>query len=270
MSLDCPSCRNELNELPAGSGYFVCEICGKTFRKRRKASAKKTVSKLRFEPKVKYRPWEYFLAFFGVPVHGMRDNLRRTFPWVCVITTTIVVIISLNAFRYLDVLVPEWGFIPNDPLRKAGITYLTAFFLHADFGHLLTNMYFLLVFGDLLEEEIGHLKFFILLVLATVVGNVVHGLLDSSSDIPLIGASGGVSGVILYFAMQFPKSKFGILVLFQWVQIPATLYVAFWILFQLVGAIDQVAGVSNVSSLAHLAGAVMGYLLWRRWRHAKT
>ena len=83
-----------------------------------------------------------------------------------------------------------------------------------------------------------------------------------------IGASGGISGLIVYYALKFPKIRLGILLFFvHWVRAPAVAFIFFWIIFQFVTATEQVLGVTNISALGHLGGAAVGILFWLFWRN---
>jgi len=143
---------------------------------------------------------------------------------------------------------------------------LTSFLLHGGILHLVSNMYFLLVFGDNVEDALGKAGYLGLIVAAALVGDLLHVIFDPRPQIPVVGASGGISGVILYYALKFPRAALGILLrilfYFRWVSLPAYVYVGFWVLLQILGAFQQVAGVTNVSALAHLGGASVGAAAW--------
>jgi membrane associated rhomboid family serine protease len=156
--------------------------------------------------------------------------------------------------------------VPADAWRSGGVTWLTAFFLHGGWLHLVSNVYFLLVFGDNVEDNLGHGRYLVLLILAAAVGDVTHLLADPHSTIPSIGASGGISGVIAYYALKFPHARLGFLWSYywsyHWVSIPAWSAFAVWALLQGVGIFEQLSGFSHVSAAAHLGGAVTGLVFW--------
>ncbi len=97
-------------------------------------------------------------------------------------------------------------------------------------------------------------------------------LLIPRGDVPSIGASGGISGLIAFYAFKFPHARLGFLLRFgfifipKWIQFPAWCAFLFWLLLQFLGAFEQISGFSNVSSLAHLGGTAVGVALWRFWR----
>jgi membrane associated rhomboid family serine protease len=114
-----------------------------------------------------------------------------------------------------------------------------------------------------------------LILAAAFAGDVLHVTLDPHSDVPAVGASGGISGVIVFYALQFPHAKLGVMFryfyyLFRWVTMSAFAALILWLALQIFGAFAQVGGFSRVSSLAHLGGAAVGFGLWLlyRWRQA--
>ncbi len=136
--------------------------------------------------------------------------------------------------------------------------------------HLLSNLYFLLLCGDCVEDYLGPWRWLVLLLAATVTGDMVHLAGDPHSSIPCIGASGGIAGLLDFYALELPRARLGLLLRlywrFRWLQLPAWAAFGVWLVLQGVGAYLQLAGFSNVSSLAHLGGAGTGFLLWLGWR----
>lgn len=146
-------------------------------------------------------------------------------------------------------------------------TYVTYAFLHGDFWHLAGNMLFLWVFGDNVEDALGHVRFLIFYLLCAAAGAFLHGLIDVESQAPLIGASGAISGVVAAYFLLHPKVRVWVLVLFRIpLPLPAVIPLAFWIgqqFFMLV--IDPSGGVSwgaHVGGI--LAGALLVVILRRR------
>jgi hypothetical protein len=114
-------------------------------------------------------------------------------------------------------------------------TYITYAFLHGDIFHLGGNMLFLWVFGDNVEDALGHLRFLLFYLLCAAAGALMHGLLGPDSQVPLIGASGAVAGVVAAYLMLHPRVKVWILAFGRIpLRIPAYIALGLWILFQLV------------------------------------
>jgi membrane associated rhomboid family serine protease len=179
------------------------------------------------------------------------------------------------AFPHLRDVVQRFGLIPAQAMRLGGLTFVRSFFLHAGIIHLVGNMYFLLVFGDNVEDFLRPLRYLALIVLAALVGDLAHVAIDPQSQIPCIGASGGIAGVITFYALNFPRAGLEFLmrwafVWFRWIRLPAWSVFILWILFQIIGAIEQKAGISSVSSVAHLGGAAVGVVAWLLFKKEKT
>ena len=209
--------------------------------------------------------WQLGLAVLGMPVELDASAVTRA-PLVTWILTLIVTIVSVIAFSDLDQWIGVFGLIPAKAFRYGGLTFLTSFFLHGGFFHLLGNMYFLLVLGDNVEDVLGRRRFGLLLLAATLAGGIAHVLGASGSVTPCVGASGGISGIIAFYALQFPHARMGMVMrlylYFRWIRIPAYGMFAMWIILQMFGVWMQLAGFSNVSALAHLGGVSVGVAFW--------
>jgi membrane associated rhomboid family serine protease/Zn-finger nucleic acid-binding protein len=158
--------------------------------------------------------WQWLPAFFGMPVEdeqplGPRQELEK--PWFTWVLAGGVVLIGLLAMLDLLTVVDAYGLIPAEFGRLGGLTWITAFFLHAGLLHLVGNVYFLVIFGDNVEKCLGTLEFFLLLCLATVSGHFVHILLNPDSTVPCIGASGGISGVMAFYALRFRQNQLAVM-----------------------------------------------------------
>ncbi len=210
----------------------------------------------------------YLMALFGLPVETNSPALKHT-PYVTRILAGICILAFALSAMNLGQVVNLLGFIPERWFRLGGLTMVTAFFLHGGVWHLLGNMYFLTVFGDNVEDELGSLRFALLLVAAHLAGMLVHGLFDPNRAIPCVGASAGISGLMAYYAVAFRRIKLGIVIFFQWIRIPAYIFFAFWIMMQLFTAVSQISGFSSVSALAHLGGVAAGLVAVALVRWAK-
>lgn len=213
--------------------------------------------------------WKWIPAMLGLPVEHEVHPVR-TLPWLTWGLSAVLVLVAVLTFAHLRGAAEQFGFIPDQAWRYGGLTFLTAFFLHGGPIHLLGNLYFLVVFGDNVEDYLGRLRYVCLLLFATILGGVLHMLADPRSGIPCIGASGGISGIIVYYALQFPKARLGLVVrywiMFRWIYFPAYFALICWLLLQTVTAYLQISGVSNVSALAHFGGAAAGVVAWLVWR----
>jgi membrane associated rhomboid family serine protease len=165
------------------------------------------------------------------------------------------------------VLFGEAQLPPELPSAPSWLTLMTGLLLHASFAHLIGNMLFLWVFGDNVEDAMGHLRFLIFFLLCGMAGALLHALMNPGSEQPLIGASGAISGVIASYLMLYPRVRIWGLA-FKWVplRIPAMYALGAWILFQLLSALfDQEGAVGWWAHLGGLgAGAALTPFLVRR------
>ena len=205
--------------------------------------------------------WKWIAGILGMPVH-MKDaavDRRPVATWALLAS---IAAVSIPAFSNLKDIVASFGFLPAEPMRWAGLTFFTSFLLHGDWLHLVGNAYFLWLFGPGVEGVLGWRQFLVLVALATVVGDVAFLLSVEDPTIPAIGASGGISGVVAYYACRFPWVRLGFLFyLFWWIRIPAIAWFGFWILIQLVGTQHAASGIAYS---AHLGGALVGVAFWAK------
>lgn len=205
--------------------------------------------------------FELIPAFFGLPIEYDNNTLLHR-PIVTWTLSAIIAVISILAFFNLESVVTNWGLVPAQFLRHFGLTFVSSFFLHGSILHLVGNLYFLLIFGDNVEDDLGKPRFLLLIAIAALAGAITHILAEHTSTTPCIGASGGISAVIAYYALKFPKTHIGLLIFFRWVRLPVLILFFLWIASQLLGAYMQIAGFSRVSAFAHLGGAAIGILFW--------
>lgn len=156
---------------------------------------------------------------------------------------------------------PEMVLVPDDA------TFFTYAFLHGDFWHLAGNMLFLWVFGDNVEDALGHIRYLIFYLACAAAGALLHGALAPASQAPLIGASGAIAGIVAAYLILHPRVKVWILAAGRIpLRLPAWILLALWILFQF--AMIAIGGEENISWAAHvggiLAGAVLVVVLRRR------
>lgn len=216
--------------------------------------------------------WKWVPAALGFPVKYYDAEISCR-PWAMWTLSLIITIVSVCAFFDLRSAVDNFGMVPAHALRYGGLTLLTSFFLHAGVLHLVGNMYFFLLFGGEVEGFLGWRRFLILIFSSTIVGHLFHIMGNPHSHIPCIGASGGISGVLVFFACQFPRARIAIfwwLLWFRgrsgWIRLPAWTAFILWFLLQLFGILKQSLGISHVAYLAHIGGVATGFALWLLWR----
>ena len=156
----------------------------------------------------------------------------------------------------------EWG------QADQAMTLFTSMFLHGGWLHLLSNMWFLWIYGDNVEDILGRARYLLFYVLCGLAAAVTHLVFNYDSRVPTIGASGAISGVMGAYLVKFPHSRIVTLIFFGLlftVEVPAVLILAYWFLIQLFSGIGTV-GYSNlqqggVAWFAHVGGFLAGMIL---------
>jgi len=142
-------------------------------------------------------------------------------------------------------------------------TLITSTFLHGGFFHLIGNMLFLWIFGDNVEDAMGHLRFTVFYFLAGIAGSMLQIAFYPGNGTPMIGASGAIAGVMAAYLLLYPNSRIVTLVpiffFFTFIQIPAFIMVGLWFLFELFMAFGDTVG--SVARWAHVGGFLAGVLL---------
>jgi membrane associated rhomboid family serine protease len=142
--------------------------------------------------------------------------------------------------------------------------WISFMFLHGGFLHLLGNMWSLYIFGDNVEDRLGHLRYVVFYVLCGVVSGITHFLLNSHSTVPTIGASGAVAGVMGAYFLLHPKAKvltlIPVLFIPLFVEIPALFFLGFWFLMQFINAAGKPAAAGGVAWWAHVGGFICGMI----------
>ena len=216
-------------------------------------------------------PLQWATALFGLPVEHDTPSSGTTKPWATWTIAAAIVVVSSFAFLDFKWALSNLALVPAEFLSRGGLNILTASFVHGGFYHLLGNVYFLVVFGDDVEDFLGPARFLLLLLVATVAGSLLHVAFDPSSMTPVIGASDGISGVIAFYALRFPHARIGRF-FFGTFYFRITAWQAFgvWVVMQLFLAYRQHAGTTSVSAASHLGGALAGLALWAFWRRREA
>jgi membrane associated rhomboid family serine protease len=148
-------------------------------------------------------------------------------------------------------------------------TLLTSIFLHGGWGHLIGNMWFLWVFGNNIEDSMGHLRFVVFYLLTGVAAAAAQIALDPASGVPMVGASGAISGVMGAYIVLYPTVRVDTLVGFWIVQVPAWVMLGYWLLLQTSGVLVAGTVGGGVAYGAHLGGFVAGLALIPLFRNPK-
>ncbi len=160
----------------------------------------------------------------------------------------------------------DWALIPENVTDGRNIHGLvTSMFLHGGFMHLAGNMLFLWIFGDNLEEDLGHVKFALFYLASGIGAGVIHVLAAPYSVVPTVGASGAIAGVMGGYLLLYPKAKVDVLfifvVFFKIWPVPAWIMLGVWFAIQLSNGIGANPDMGGVAYWAHIGGFLVGLLL---------
>lgn len=195
------------------------------------------------------------------------DNYLKSFPYVT------VTLIAINAAVFLvQILSGEFGkmltydfsvtpyniFHPQS--REVYITLFTSMFLHAGIWHLLGNMIFLWIFGDDIEDALGHFRYLVFYIICGLAAVSLHSVIYHGSHIPVLGASGAISGILGAYFLLYPEVRVLTIVpiffIIRFVWIPSTFFLIIWFAFQLLYAANPSA--HQIAFLAHIGGFLAG------------
>jgi len=203
------------------------------------------------------------------------DTVRsRKFPLI----NLVLIVSNILVFLYeqqlssaqLERFIFTWALVPAHLIRNpaaAWITIFTAMFLHGSWIHLLGNMWFLYIFGDNIEARLGGMRYLIFYLLSGVAAALLQTYVQPASQVPTIGASGAIAGVLGAYLVSFPRSRVAslvpILFIFTIVEIPAVLFLAFWFIIQIYSGlfVMQGANAANIAWWAHIGGFVFGAVM---------
>ncbi len=218
----------------------------------------------------------------------IRDTIRaETYPIVNSLIIAVNVLFflvelsqgqRLNEFIYIYGLVPARYAIPQiSAYFTSGqqvISFLTFMFLHGGFLHLIGNMWFLYIFGDNVEDRLGHLRYLVFYLVCGLASGVSHLVINWHSKVPTIGASGAIAGVMGAYFILYPRAKVLTLVpiffFFQFFELPAFVFLGIWFLFQFLSAAGTSAQVGGIAWWAHIGGFVFGVIFLKLFEMLPT
>lgn len=201
-----------------------------------------------------------------IPI-GDDDARRRTVPVVTYILIAINVAAFLLELSGGDPFIMRWAFVPNRFLANPGgdfITLFTSMFMHGGWVHLLGNMLYLWIFGDNVEDRFGQVKYLIFYLICGLAATFAQLAFNTNSDIPNLGASGAIAGVLGAYILLFPQGRVRVLVGRVVTQMSALVVIGLWIVLQFIngiGSIATTAETGGIAYMAHIGGFVAGVLL---------
>ena len=212
------------------------------------------------------------------PIHD--DNPSKTIPFVTIGLILACVVVYFwqishtesvqQAIVFVYGVVPGWllddaTHIENITGFPVETTLFTAMFLHGGFMHLLGNMLFLWIFGNNVEDAMGHFRFIIFYLLCGVIATLAHALPNPLSTVPMIGASGAISGVLGAYLLLYPHARVLVMIPLGFYlhtsYLPASLVLGFWFVIQIISSLAANPEQGGVAWYAHIGGFAAGMLL---------
>jgi len=212
------------------------------------------------------------------------DNPTTLVPWVTVLLIAANVLVflyelslgpGLEPFLFAYGAIPARLFEANPQLEQAvgavvpSVTVFTSMFLHGGVLHVVGNMLYLWIFGNNIEDALGHVRFLLFYLISGVAAAYSHAFIDPNSTVPMIGASGAVSGVLGAYLVLFPRARVLALVPFgfmmEMIRVPALIVLGFWFVMQFLYGLFSLGapGGGGVAWFAHVGGFLAGVVLIR-------
>jgi len=196
------------------------------------------------------------------------------------VITYLLIAINVVVFLYemlllaagqLDPFIYDWGVVPARVMGSFGLgtalTFITSMFLHGSFQHVLGNMLYLWIFGNNVEDAMGRGRFVVFYFLTGILSGLAQVLASPGSDIPAIGASGAIAGVLGGYLLLYPQARVSTLIFLgifaRLAEVPAIIVLGFWFVLQLFNGVAAfgVAEMGGVAWFAHIGGFVAGLIL---------
>lgn len=199
---------------------------------------------------------------------GDNNELRKSVPVVTYVLIILNILVFLLELGLGEEFIVKWAFTPSrfmsDPAANVA-TLFTSMFMHAGWGHLIGNMLYLWIFGDNVEDRFGKVKYLIFYLSCGITASLAQFLFSSATNLPNLGASGAIAGVLGAYMVLFPKGQVSVLLFNRVVQMPAYLVIGFWFLLQFLSVIGSSASTTGdtggVAYMAHVGGFVAGIIL---------
>lgn len=211
----------------------------------------------------------------------LRDaNPSRTVPFLTyglIVVNALVFLFELSLGEGLNAFIFQFGVVPSRLMSDVGTfevgaaTFLPLFssmFLHGGWMHLIGNIWFLHVFGDNIEDQFGHARYLFFYVASGLAAALTQVAINPTSDIPMVGASGAIAGVMGAYVLMFPRARVFTLIpiffFFQVLELPAVLFLGIWFLMQFASgmlALGVGGDAGGVAWWAHIGGFACGAIL---------
>lgn len=209
----------------------------------------------------------------------LKDDIEsRTRPFITYSILSLNILVYLYEFAlgpYKQNFIWQFGAVPYEifhPILKGGdftlfsyLKILLSMFIHANFMHIFGNMLFLWVFSDNVEDRIGHIKFLLFYLICGIAGALLHSITSPNSKIPMVGASGAISGVLGAYVVFYPQARILTLIPFGFFlrisYLPSLFFIGIWFLYQFFLGIVSVGSTGGgVAYFAHIGGFIAGVI----------
>lgn len=199
---------------------------------------------------------------------GDDNSGRRITPVVTYVLIALNVLMFFLELNNGDAFIERWAFVPQrflaDPVGEF-VTLFTSMFMHAGWLHLLGNMLYLWIFGDNVEDRLGHGLFLVFYILSGLAATFAQLAFNTDSNIPNVGASGAIAGVLGAYLILFPRGRVSVLMGRMVVPMSALIVIGFWFILQIFSQISVFTASSQteggVAYMAHIGGFIAGVIL---------
>lgn len=214
------------------------------------------------------------------PISDTKNSNKFPFINLLIIAANIYVFYLELTAPNIELILNKYALIPanvNVADLNTFAPFVTSMFLHAGFLHILSNMWFLWIFGDNVEAKIGHLKYLIFYLFCGIIASVVQYFFIHTSSLPMLGASGAIAGILGAYLRFFPKNKVDtlipIFILPLIVPIPAAFMLFYWFAIQAFASFSSITTTTmafdGIAYTAHASGFLVGFLfaksfVWQR------
>lgn len=198
---------------------------------------------------------------------GDDNSLRKTTPVITYLIIFLNIIVFFLELSGGEDFIKKWAFVPSRFLANPAAdisTIFTSMFMHAGFAHLLGNMLYLWIFGDNVEDRLGKLKYIIFYLVCGSVATFAQLAFNSDSNIPNLGASGAIAGILGAYIVLFPRGKVTVLVGQSMTELSALIVIGFWFFLQFISTFAttfSTAETGGVAYMAHMGGFIVGVLI---------
>jgi membrane associated rhomboid family serine protease len=198
---------------------------------------------------------------------GDDNSSERTVPVVTYALIALNVLVFFIELSSGEPFIQRWSVVPRRLIENPGsdfVTVFTSMFMHGGWLHLGGNMLYLWIFGDNVEDRLGHAKFVIFYFFCGIAATVAQLVFTANSNVPNLGASGAIAGVLAAYIVLFPRGQVRVLMGRGIMPLPALVVIGLWIVLQFIngiGSITQSAETGGVAYMAHIGGFVAGLVL---------